>query len=259
MDIRGVAFDLEGTVVNVEPAHHLGHILCAAECGVDLLEIGLKSMVGEDRLEDADYLTKLHNILLVKLGALMQKLPSFVGGGNPSNASLISKFSGGRFSETEVKKLDKHYYKLLLPRIPIVCRPGSLEAIRWFQSRGFPVTIGSLTETTEALFLLTESELIYQFDRKRIVLAEHVKNLKPAPDVFLKTAEIMGIDPQSQLVFEDSANGARAGRAAGSTVIGMPVFNMSKVVLSLMDAGVARVFMDWREMNLSALIGNLSE
>ena len=42
---------------------------------------------------------------------------------------------------------------------------------------------------------------------------------KPAPDIYLKVAEDLGVDPKHCLVFEDIPNGMRAGKAAGMTVV----------------------------------------
>lgn len=50
--------------------------------------------------------------------------------------------------------------------------------------------------------------------------AEHVARPKPAPDVYLRAAEGLGVDPGRCVVVEDSAIGARAARAAGMRVIG---------------------------------------
>ena len=50
--------------------------------------------------------------------------------------------------------------------------------------------------------------------------ADLVANGKPAPDIFLYTAEKIGVDPARCLVLEDSENGVRAGVAAGMTVWG---------------------------------------
>jgi len=36
MQIKGIAFDLEGTVIDVEVAHHNAHFATAAEVGVSL-------------------------------------------------------------------------------------------------------------------------------------------------------------------------------------------------------------------------------
>lgn len=43
---------------------------------------------------------------------------------------------------------------------------------------------------------------------------------KPAPDVYLKAAAVMGRSPERCIVIEDSATGARAGRAAGMRCFG---------------------------------------
>lgn len=50
--------------------------------------------------------------------------------------------------------------------------------------------------------------------------ADLVAHGKPAPDIFLYTAEKMDVDPARCLVLEDSENGARAGVAAGMAVWG---------------------------------------
>ena len=51
-----------------------------------------------------------------------------------------------------------------------------------------------------------------------VYTASRVKRGKPAPDLFLFTAEQMGVDPAHCLVIEDSLNGVRAGLAAGMEV-----------------------------------------
>jgi trehalose 6-phosphate phosphatase len=38
---------------------------------------------------------------------------------------------------------------------------------------------------------------------------------KPAPDMFLKAAELLDVDPQRSVVFEDAVSGVQAGRAGG--------------------------------------------
>ena len=45
-----------------------------------------------------------------------------------------------------------------------------------------------------------------------------VKKGKPAPDVYLKVAEDLGVQPEECLVFEDVPKGIEAGRNAGMTV-----------------------------------------
>ena len=51
---------------------------------------------------------------------------------------------------------------------------------------------------------------------------EDVAQVKPAPDLFLLAADLLGVAPASCLVFEDSPNGIRAARAAGMRCVAVP-------------------------------------
>ena len=57
------------------------------------------------------------------------------------------------------------------------------------------------------------------FDR-HIYSGDQVDQGKPAPDLFIYTAEQLGVSPEKCLVIEDSINGVLAGVAAGMTVWG---------------------------------------
>ncbi|HVU46019.1 MAG TPA: HAD-IA family hydrolase [Terracidiphilus sp.] len=54
---------------------------------------------------------------------------------------------------------------------------------------------------------------------ERLVTANQVTSGKPHPEPFLAGAALLGISPEQCVVFEDSSSGAKAGRAAGCTVI----------------------------------------
>jgi mannitol-1-/sugar-/sorbitol-6-phosphatase len=54
---------------------------------------------------------------------------------------------------------------------------------------------------------------------KHLVTASQVTRGKPHPEPFLAGAKLLGIAPTDCVVFEDSASGAKAGRAAGCTVV----------------------------------------
>jgi HAD superfamily hydrolase (TIGR01509 family) len=55
-----------------------------------------------------------------------------------------------------------------------------------------------------------------------VVSSDEVARGKPAPDVYLRAAELLGIAPERCLVVEDSLNGVRAGKAAGAFVVLVP-------------------------------------
>lgn len=54
---------------------------------------------------------------------------------------------------------------------------------------------------------------------RQLVAADFVTRGKPHPEPFLTGAALLGFAPQDCVVFEDSASGAQAGRAAGCTVV----------------------------------------
>jgi sugar-phosphatase len=60
---------------------------------------------------------------------------------------------------------------------------------------------------------------------------------KPAPDVYLETARLLGLEPSDCIGIEDSANGLRALKAAGMFVIAVPSpgFPLLDDVLALAD------------------------
>lgn len=44
---------------------------------------------------------------------------------------------------------------------------------------------------------------------------------KPFPDIYLRSAELLKVEPRSCIVFEDSPTGVEAGLAAGMRVVGV--------------------------------------
>jgi len=54
------------------------------------------------------------------------------------------------------------------------------------------------------------------------VSGREVPRAKPFPDVYLKAAELLGMQPSDCLALEDSRNGCKAARAAGLEVIAVP-------------------------------------
>jgi sugar-phosphatase len=55
----------------------------------------------------------------------------------------------------------------------------------------------------------------------RIISGDQVKRGKPDPEPYRRGAELLGVQPQDCLVFEDAPSGVRAGIAAGCRVLGV--------------------------------------
>ncbi|WP_411816731.1 HAD family hydrolase [Hyphococcus sp. DH-69] len=79
-----------------------------------------------------------------------------------------------------------------------------------------------VASSSRAHFLKSKLERtsLYDLAAPHVYSADLVAQGKPAPDIFLYTAEKMNVDPAKCLVLEDSANGVRAARAAGMTAWG---------------------------------------
>lgn len=232
MNFLGFAFDLEGTVVDVESAHHNAHFATAAEVGVEI---------------NTDNAFRL--------------LPHFIGGPDSQVMEEIWALSPKKVSPEDLLQRKQFHYNRLLATMDIAPRPGFPYFFNLAKDLGLLVSIGSLTSMVQAKVLLERSGVGEMIGEKNIVLAEHVKNHKPKPDVFLETARRMGIDPKNQLVFEDSPRGVEAAIAAGSLAIGMPsvgVQNRPESIAQLIQAGVCRLFMHWSEINIVPLLLNLS-
>jgi beta-phosphoglucomutase-like phosphatase (HAD superfamily) len=54
------------------------------------------------------------------------------------------------------------------------------------------------------------------------VAGDEVSNGKPDPEIFLKAAEELAVDPVACLVLEDAPSGIAAARAAGMVSIAVP-------------------------------------
>jgi beta-phosphoglucomutase family hydrolase len=76
-----------------------------------------------------------------------------------------------------------------------------------------PMAIGTGAYTAEANKILALCGLEKYIDA--VVGADQVQNPKPAPDTFLRCAELLGVAPTQCVVFEDSKLGLQAAASAG--------------------------------------------
>lgn len=77
-----------------------------------------------------------------------------------------------------------------------------------------------------------------------ILTSEDFSESKPAPDCYLKAAARFGLDSSECVVFEDSFNGLKAGRAAEMYVVGLATTNSSAQIAPFCDE-VIPDFLEW--------------
>jgi HAD superfamily hydrolase (TIGR01509 family) len=76
-------------------------------------------------------------------------------------------------------------------------------------------------------------EFLHLFDA--ILTSEDFAESKPSPDCYLRAAARFDMSREQCVVFEDSINGLRSGRAAGMMVVGLTTTNPREAVIPLSD------------------------
>ena len=115
---------------------------------------------------------------------------------------------------------------------------GAEAYIRRLNEAGIPlaiVTSSNQAKMRNVLAVHPELEQLFQ----RILTSEDFTASKPDPDCYLQGAQVLGVKPSDCVVFEDSLNGLKAGRAAGCYVVGLATTNPADVIAPLADCVVA--------------------
>ena len=99
-------------------------------------------------------------------------------------------------------------------------KEGVRELLKCLRDQKIPLALASSTRTEVVQRQLKDAGLLEFF--AKVVGGDQVTRSKPEPDVFLKAAEVMEIQPEKCLVIEDSYNGVRAAVAAGMTPVMVP-------------------------------------
>ena len=99
-------------------------------------------------------------------------------------------------------------------------KEGVRELLECLRDQKIPVALASSTRTEVVERQLKDAGLLEFF--AKVVGGDQVTRSKPEPDIFLKAAEVMNIQPEKCLVIEDSYNGVRAAVAAGMTPVMVP-------------------------------------
>jgi beta-phosphoglucomutase len=84
---------------------------------------------------------------------------------------------------------------------------------------GAPIALATNAEPANVDFVLDGGGLRPYFEA--IVDGSQVERPKPAPDVYLRAAELLKLPPRNCIVFEDSPVGVAAAAAAGMRVVGV--------------------------------------
>ncbi len=186
MTTKAVIFDMDGVIVDSEPIESLAWEKVLAE--YDKKPIfnpwGLIHTVGLPTVRD---IIKKHNL--------------------PEEDIEIIKVKKRGFYEEQINK-------------GISPMPGFVSLLKILKKQKLKVGVASTRNERQVGIVVRKLKFEKEFDEV-VGFSEDVRR-KPAPDIFLKVAEKLEINPADCLVIEDSKTGIIAAKRAGMTVIAVP-------------------------------------
>jgi beta-phosphoglucomutase len=97
--------------------------------------------------------------------------------------------------------------------------PGLLLFLEALRDNNVPMAVATSAPEANAVFILERLGITGYFDE--VLHSDHVNEGKPHPEIYIKAAKTLGLEPGSCVVFEDSVAGVAAGLRAGARVVGV--------------------------------------
>lgn len=200
MPIQAVIFDMDGVLVDSEEYWWQSRVEFANKIGKHWSFDDQRAAMGRNTVEWAQVMQE----------RLQTDVPLF---------EIIDQVRGGVIARLEA-------------RLPVL--PGALASVHIAASAyRIALASGSPKLVIDKVMSLTGLDRVFE----HIVYADDMPHGKPAPDVYLETARLLGLEPSDCIGIEDSANGLRALKAAGMYVIAVPSpgFPLMDDMLALAD------------------------
>jgi beta-phosphoglucomutase len=188
MQIKGLLFDLDGVIVDTAKYHFLAWRKMANELGIDFNEEQNEQLKGVSRKESLD--------LILDWGGITLPDADFM-----------------RYMELK----NEWYLEYIYTMTPESMLPGVEEFLLDCKHKGYKIALGSASKNAQ--LILDKLNITHLFDA--IIDGNVVQNSKPHPEVFLRGAEAIGLQPTQCLVFEDAIAGVEAAHNGGMKAIGI--------------------------------------
>ena len=197
--IRAFIFDMDGVIVDSEPAHIEAEKQIMMQHGVKVTTEDLRSYTGTTaEFEFTD---------------------------------LISKHNLRTTPEKLIHEKDVILFQLLEKKTQPT--KGVITLIKDLKQHGFKLGIASSGRGKLVFYFLKKLKIERLFDT--VVCAEDITHSKPHPEIFLKAAERLREEPKNCVVIEDSKLGVEAAKRAGMKCIGFRNPNSGNQDLSKAD------------------------
>ena len=185
--VSGIIFDMDGILIDSERQSNEGWLWAAAQLGVDMP---------------------------------MWLIDSFKGAPAELCCKFFDDYYKGVIDYWEAKELrTQHVYKIRETEgIPV--KKGVKDIFEYIRNNGLKCAVATSTRRESAEKTLHEIGVWDYLDA--VVYGDEVERGKPEPDIFLRAAKAIGVNPSEAVVVEDSINGIKAGYAAGMRVVHIP-------------------------------------
>lgn len=185
---KALIFDIDGTLLDTMPTHYEASNQACLKYGFEFP----------------------YDFFLAKAG--MPTLQVFEILGKKLNITHVDMLQVGREKEVLYKQLAKE-----IKPLEYVARLAT-------ENHGIlPLACGTGADREIAAINMDGSGMKDLFEC--VITCEDVEHPKPAPDTFLRCAEIMGIEPEFCQVFEDGDPGLEAARSAGMIATDVRLFD----------------------------------
>jgi beta-phosphoglucomutase family hydrolase len=163
--------------------------------------------------------------------------------GRPADEAVALLVDGvDRAEARRLAEVKRQHYTRLARRgtVPVAGIPAFVDALA---RDCVPRAVATSATRRDLERVLGELGLRPRFDV--VVTADDVRWGKPHPEVYLKAAAGLAVDPSACVVFEDAVVGVQAARAAGMRVIGVTSAHTGD---ELVRAGAERAVADFEDM-----------
>jgi HAD superfamily hydrolase (TIGR01509 family) len=194
--LEAVFFDLDGLLADTEDLHVFAYRTIAQRLGIELSQ---------------------------------EYIFSFIGA--PTSVNMRKIMRDFHIPEEQFEELLLLRYQSYLDNVnhtPLFLMKGAIECIRYVRAIGLKTALvtSSKQEHSQAVFnnILQNSflhtSLATFFDCK--VFGDDIKNLKPAPDIYIEAIRRLHSSPERGIALEDSEAGVISAKGAGLQVIAVP-------------------------------------
>ena len=185
--VSGIIFDMDGILIDSERQSNEGWLWAAGQLGVDMP---------------------------------MWLIDSFKGAPAELCCKFFDDYYKGVIDYWEAKELRTKYVYKIRETEGIPVKKGVKDIFEYIRNNGLKCAVATSTRRESAEKTLHEIGVWDYLDA--VVYGDEVERGKPEPDIFLRAAKAIGVNPSEAVVVEDSINGIKAGYAAGMRVVHIP-------------------------------------